>query len=151
MAHAPHTLTIRLATPGDASLFPDATAVFDHPPRPALVAEFLACPRHHIVLALAPEIVGFVSGVHYIHPDKPAQYWINEVSTHEAHRRQGIGRAMMAATLAHARALGCSEAWVIADPTPIAMGFYDSLGAVRTGSHLAMYTFNLAIDVSHGA
>lgn len=142
---------IRLAQLTDAALFRGADEVFDHPPRPELVREFLTDPRHHIVLALDPGIIGFVSGVHYVHPDKPAELWINEVSTHAAHRRRGIGTAMMQAACAHAKFLGCSAAWVIADPTPMAHGFYRSLGAEQTGSELAMFTFDLAIDLSHRA
>lgn len=136
---------IRLAGPGDADLFaaPSAGDVFDTPPRPDLVSTFLSDPRHHIVLALDPQIVGFISAVDYVHPDKPRALWINEVSTHVQYRRRGIGSAMVAALLAHGRSLGCFEAWVIADPTDMAMGFYRSLGAQQTGSELAMFAFDL--------
>ncbi len=135
---------IRLALPTDAALFERAADVFDAPPVPALVAEFLDDPRHHIILALDPGIVGFVSGLHYIHPDKPCELWINELSVRETHRRRGIATAMMQAMFAHAKTLGCGTAWVIADPTDMAMGFYQSLDAEQTGSQLAMFSFDLS-------
>ena len=44
--------------------------------------EFLADPRHHLAVAIEDElVVGFVSAVQYVHPDKPRpEMWINEVS-----------------------------------------------------------------------
>jgi len=134
---------IRMGKCSDASLFRSAGDVFDAPPDPALVATFLKDPRHHIVLALDPGIVGFVSAVHYIHPDKPVELWINEVSVHEKWRRRGICRKMMQAMFDHGASLGASAAWVIADDTPEAHGFYQSLNGQQTGSQLAMFTFTL--------
>ncbi len=68
------TVEIRLAASGDEQLIQAATAgVFDHIPRADLTTEFLRDPRHHLVIAIADgRIVGFVSAVHYVHPDKPA-------------------------------------------------------------------------------
>ena len=66
---------------GDEALVLDAvTDVFDHAPQAALVAEFLRDDRHHLVGALEDgRLIGFVSAVHYVHPDKPAELWIDEV------------------------------------------------------------------------
>ena len=47
-----------------------APGVFDNAIDPRLVSEFLSDPRHHLAVALDP-VIGFVSGVHYVHPDKP--------------------------------------------------------------------------------
>ena len=50
-----------------------AEDVFDDPIVEASAQEFLADPRHRLVVALDNNIVvGFVSAVIYVHPDKPA-------------------------------------------------------------------------------
>ena len=67
-----------------------ADDVFDYPVDQTYTSEFLADPRHHIVVALADDvIIGFASAVHYIHPDKPPELWINEVvSRHPTRSRE---------------------------------------------------------------
>jgi aminoglycoside 6'-N-acetyltransferase I len=139
-----------VAGPGDAALFDRvAEDVFDGPLRADLLAEFLADPRHHIVVAhVGGTVVGMVTGVHYIHPDKPAQLWIKELGVAPTHRRRGIATALMGALLGHARRLGCTEAWVVADPTEAAVAFYRSLDADQTGTHLAMFSFDLGAEAA---
>ena len=123
-----------------------AADVFDDPIDPRAAAEFLADPRHHIAVALdAGVVVGFVSAVHYVHPDKPApEMWINEVGVAASHRGQGVGRAVVAAMLDRARALGCTEAWVLTErDNPAAMRLYASGGGVEAPSDSVMFTFRL--------
>ena len=105
---------IRVLGPSDAAVLDNvAPDVFDHAIDPRWRAEFFADPRHHLAVALAgDEVVGMASGVHYVHPDKPPELWINEVGVAPRHRRQGIGKRLIAALLAHGRALGCTEAWL---------------------------------------
>jgi GNAT superfamily N-acetyltransferase len=90
--------------------------VFDHPVDPDLAAEFLSDSRHHLAVALNDDlVVGMASAVHYVHPDKPPQLWVNEVGVAPGHRAQGIGRRLLEALFARARELGCGEAWVLTD------------------------------------
>lgn len=107
---------IRRVRVGDESLL-DAVApeVFDDPVNPATLKRFLAEPNHHLFVAIDSGIVaGFVSAVLYEHPDKTApELWINEFGVAPSHQRHGIGGALLDALLAHARVLGCSEAWVL--------------------------------------
>ncbi len=127
--------TVRLLGPGDSALVLAAgDTVFDAPPVAALVDEFLGDPRHHLVAAIADgAIIGFASGVHYVHPDKPAQMFINEVGTVDAWQRRGVGKAVMAALVDHARAIGCSEAWVLTDhDNRAARGLYSAAGGDDT-------------------
>lgn len=130
----------------DAGLFRNAhDDVFDAPPRPDLVDSYLAAPHLHIAIAVEGDrLIGMCSGVVYHHPDKPDQYWINELGVASPWRRQGIATRLIRVTCDHARALDCTEAWVIADPTPEAMGFYQSLGVAQTGENLAMFSFDLS-------
>lgn len=139
------SILIRMATPADAALFAQAhDDVFDSPPRADLVARYLDAPHLHIALALEGAlIIGMCSGVVYYHPDKPEDYWINELGVATPWRRRGIARGLISQTCSHARALGCSTAWVVADPTEEAMGFYRSLDAEQTGENLAMFSFDL--------
>lgn len=129
----------------DASLFRNVHEdVFDSPPRSDLVESYLFAPHLHIAVAVdGDRMIGMCSGVVYHHPDKPNRYWINEVSVAGPFRRQGIGSRLITVACDHARRLGCTEAWVIADPTAEAMAFYRSLGVPQTGQNLAMFTFAL--------
>jgi aminoglycoside 6'-N-acetyltransferase I len=121
-----------------------AEDVFDDPINPAAAAEFLADARHHLAVAIADGVVvGFVSAVHYVHPDKPRpELWINEAGVASTHQGQGLGRRLMEAILAEARRLGCAEAWVLTerDNTP-AMRLYAACGGVEAPSDPVMFEF----------
>lgn len=107
-------VSIRLLTASDAAaLVAVADGVFDDAVDPAYAAEFLADPRHHMAAAFdGGRIVGMASAVHYVHPDKPPELWVNEIGVAPAYESRGIGRGLMRALFAHARTLGCVEAWV---------------------------------------
>lgn len=87
--------------------------LFDAPIRADSLAAFLDDPRHVLVMAeAAGQVVGFASGNEVLHPDKAPQLFINEVGVSPAFRRNGIGRAMVAALLDWARGRGCDCAWL---------------------------------------
>lgn len=135
---------IRLLSRHDAAVLDRvADQVFDEAVNPALLREFLADPRHHLAVAVADDrVIGFASGVHYVHPDKPAQLWINEVGVAPAFHRRGIGRQLLVTLLEHARSLGCTEAWVLTeDDNEPARGLYRAMGGVE--SEAVMYTIPL--------
>jgi ribosomal protein S18 acetylase RimI-like enzyme len=106
--------TIRFLGPADAEVLANvAPEVFDNEVNPRWTAEFLADPRHHIAVALAGEqVVGMATAVHYLHPDKAPELWINEVGVAPSFRNQGIGKQLIAMLLSRGRALGCTEAWL---------------------------------------
>ncbi len=108
------TIEVRLLGPGDTAVLDRvAPEVFDNAVDANLAREFLADPRHHIAVAVADGVVvGFASGVHYIHPDKPAQLFVNEVGVAPGYRRRGIGRRVLALLLGRGEEVGCTEAWV---------------------------------------
>ncbi|MEM9872387.1 MAG: GNAT family N-acetyltransferase [Pseudomonadota bacterium] len=134
-------MPVRRATPDDLGLILSAGHLFDGPPTRDRTTEMLADPRHHLFLALVQDRpVGFLSAVDYVHPDKPRQMWINELGVAQADRRQGHASALTTAATTHAQTLDCSEIWVLADNTAAALGFYTSLGWVRAGDHIAMFT-----------
>jgi ribosomal protein S18 acetylase RimI-like enzyme len=134
-----HTLQAR-----DASVLDQvADDVFDCPVDPVWSAEFLADPRHHLVVAIDDGIVvGMASGVHYVHPDKPPQLFINEIGVASSHQGRGIGRRVLDALLERGRALGCSEAWVLTDESnSIARKLYAGAGGEIDSEPAIMYTF----------
>lgn len=120
--------------------------VFDHAIDPALVAEFLGDRRHHLVVAVdAGTVVGFASGVHYVHPDKPAELWVNEVGVAPSHQRQGLGKRLLQALFDRGRALGCREAWVLTShANGPAVRLYEAVGGVDMADPPVMFTFRLS-------
>ena len=139
---------IRTLGPDDEQMLANVAAgVFDHTPTPDLTAEFLNDPRHHLVVALdSGRIVGFVSAVDYVHPDKPAELWINEVAVAPAHQNQGVGRLMLRNMLALGRRLGCRCAWVLTNHVNIpAMHLYAASGGVAEADPSVLFEFDLAV------
>lgn len=137
---------VRALGPADGPVLENvAPGVFDHAVDPARSAEFLRDPRHHLVVAMdGGQVVGFASGVHYVHPDKPPELWINEVGVSPAHRGQGIGRAVLQALLERAGTLGCREAWVLTDRSNgAAMRLYPAAGGHEEPGETVMFTFFL--------
>lgn len=119
--------------------------VFDDALKPEMVAEFLEDPRHHIVVATVGDtVVGFASAVHYVHPDKAPELWINEVGVSEAFRRRGIAGRMLDVLLDHGRALGCVSAWVLTeDDNHAALALYERTGGRRLVPDPVMFEFPL--------
>lgn len=140
------TSDLKILEPGDRAILDDiAPGVFDNPVDPALVAQFLGDHRHHLAVAIdGDQVVGFASGVHYVHPDKAAEMWINEVAVAPSHHGRGLGKAVMRTLLEHAKRLGCREAWILTDRTnQAAMRLYASAGGQEAPRDQVMFTFVL--------
>src|SRR4051794_41184478 len=125
-------VTIQLLGKGDEAVLENvSTGVFDEDVKKELVLEFLGDPRHHIVVALDESVVvGIVSAVDYVHPDKPGELWINEVGVAPTHVRQGVARRLLEEMVEVGRRCGCVNAWVLTDRSNVpAMSLYASLGS----------------------
>ncbi len=149
----PSHITLKLLSANDASVFDRvAEDVFDDPVRMDLAVEFLHDPRHHIAVAMdGGVVVGMASAFHYMHPDKPAQLFINEVGVAPSHQRQGIASELIALLLAHGRALGCTEAWVAADEdNGPARALYAKTGGREDSALAVVYTYPLAQNEDAG-
>ena len=122
-----------------------APGVFDDDLDPRLVSEFLSDDRHHLAVAVENgQVIGFASGVHYVHPDKPSELWINEVGVAPEHQGRGVGKAVVRTLLHHAKRLGCREAWVLTDRSNhAAMRLYVSAGGREDTPDQVMFTFPL--------
>ena len=138
---------VRLLGPTDVAVLERvADGVFDNPIDETLAREFIGDPRHHLVVAISEDqvVVGMASAVHYVHPDKPAQLFINEVGVAEAYQGQGVGSRLMSELLALGRRLGCTEAWVATEPdNKAARRLYEKAGGQQDSSPFVMYTFPL--------
>ena len=124
-----------------------APDVFDDEPKPMLSREFLSDPRHHLAVAIAEggAVVGMASGVHYVHPDKEPQMFINEVGVSAAYEGQGLGRRLLAALLQRAAELGCTEAWTATEPDNArAQALYTKVGGIKDSTPFVMFTFPVA-------
>ncbi len=139
-------ISIRLLTKGDQAIFDNLDPdVFDNPIDPQRTAEFLHDERHHCVLALVEDlVVGMATAVHYVHPDKAPELWINEVGVAFNHQGKGIGKKLMQALLEHAQKLGCIEAWVLTDEdNTVARRLYSSAGGKEELERPVYFTFDL--------
>ena len=139
------TIETKLLGPGDEAVLAHvAPGVFDHAIDLPRTAEFLADSRHHMAVAIADGVVvGFVSAVHYVHPDKPQpELWINEVSVAPAHRQRGLATTLLQLVIAAGCRQGCGEGWVLTDrQNPAAMRLYASAGGVEATPDAVMFTF----------
>ena len=143
------SLTIRLLGPDDASVLERvADEVFDKAIDARWVSEFFADPRHHIAVAIAgDEVVGMATGVHYVHPDKPPELWVNEVGVAPSHQRRGIGRRLLRELFARGREVGCKEAWLGTEPTNLAARrLYAAVGG--NDEPMIVYSFDLFANAS---
>lgn len=137
-------IEVRLLGPADATVLERvADDVFDGPIDPERVREFLADSRHHLAVALFEgTVVGMASAVHYVHPDKAPELWINEVGVATGHRRQGLARRLLDALREHGVVLGCTNAWVLTEPgNDAANALYGALGGAR--EETVLYDFQL--------
>jgi len=114
---------IKRLGPSDEERVMAAAHLFDYPPRPDAVSRFLADPNHHLLIAYADDApAGFVSGVELTNPDKGTEMFLYELAVDEAHRRQGIGTALVEALRDLARKQGCYGMWVLTEADNAAAG-----------------------------
>lgn len=141
-------IEIRALKPGDEGVLARvADDVFDNAVDPGAVSRYLADPRHHIAVAIDEGVVvGFASGVHYFHPDKPVpELFVNEVGVAPSHHQRGLGKALVTALLEVGRALGCSQAWVLTDrENTAAMRLYAASGGEASPDGQIMFEFGIA-------
>ena len=136
--------TIKVLTASDIALLMNAVdGVFDNPVDEQMTREFLEDPRHHIVVAISDGVViGFASAIHYGHPDKPPELWIDEVGVAPSHQNRGVGKAILREMLRLGKGLGCVNAWVLTDRSNAAANaLYRSVGGRVAQGDTVMYEF----------
>lgn len=120
-----------------------ADGVFDETVDAYWTSAFFADLRHHLAVAIEDGVVvGMVSAVDYVHPDKAPQLWINEIGVAPSHQRRGIGRQLLDVILVHGRSLGCTEAWLGTEESNVpAKALYKSVGGLA--EQFTLYSFPL--------
>lgn len=139
-------MEIKVLSAADASVLEQvAPEVFDEAIDPDAARLFLADPRHHLAVALdAGTVIGFASGVHYFHPDKPVpELFINEVGVAPIHQNRGVAKALLRCLLQHGRQLGCGQAWVLTDQDNAAAQRVYAASGGTPSTHL-MYSITLS-------
>ena len=143
------TFSVKTLSSEDLPLLSNvAPDVFDNPIDERLAKEFLSDPRHHIVVAVEDGmVIGFASAIHYIHPDKPEELWIDEVGVSPAHQRKGAAKAILIELLRLGKRLGCRSAWVLTDKSNMAAKrLYSSVGGRVDPGDTVMYEFDTMED-----
>lgn len=142
----PSAVTVRLLGPDEAAvlehILPD---VLDNAVDPRYAAEFFADPRHHLAAAIdGNTVVGMASALHYVHPDKPPELYINEVGVAPAYQHQGVGRALLRVLFAHGKTLGCTETWLGTDKkNAAARRMYAAAGGKEEDEEAVIVWFSL--------
>ena len=137
-----HPIVVRVLEAGEAQLLDTAVnEVFDHPIDPRWSARFFADPRHHLAVAIDDgRVVGMISAVDYVHPDKAPQLWINELGVAPEWRRRGIATRLVETMLAHAETLECTDVWLLTERDNLpARAFYESLPTGGDGEGVVLF------------
>jgi ribosomal protein S18 acetylase RimI-like enzyme len=136
---------IRHLRPEDVDALLAAEHLFDHAPRPDWARKFLESEDHHILIAyLDDEPAGFVSGVETTHPDKGTEMFLYELGVAEAHRRQGLARALVEELGRLAVSRGCYGMWVATEPAnAAALSTYRASGS-DAGEESVILTWEFA-------
>lgn len=119
--------------------------LFDYAVKPHRAEEFLNDPRHHLILAYQDgKLVGMVSALDYVHPDKDTELFINEASVIDEFQGQGIGRELIKGMCTHAKNLGCSNAWVATEHSnTAARKAYANAGGTEDPESVVLIEFKL--------
>src|SRR5579871_308456 len=135
-------LSIRKAEVGDYAAVRDlaeALAVhIEEPPPPLTLERYLAfyvrdhAPVHLILALRDDQVVGMIAWIltHELYSAQAGVY-ISDIAVRADARGEGVGRALMAAVTAWARANGAAKlGWDVWRRNDTAMRFYERLGAV---------------------
>jgi ribosomal protein S18 acetylase RimI-like enzyme len=120
--------------PGDDERVARAAHLFDDPVDATAVADYLADPRHHLLIATIDDTAaGFVTGIELLHPDKERpEMFIYELGVDERFRRRGVAAALLRRLLEICAERGCREMFVLTDEDNVAaMATYRKAGGKR--------------------
>lgn len=136
-------MDIRTIGAGNVAAVIAASPLFDGPAAARVAQRFLDSEGHYLLVAYADGgPVGFVSGVEMTHPDKGTEMFLYELAVDEAHRRRGIGSALVTALRDLAIAHECYDMWVLTDEdNTAALATYGRTGADEKSTHV-MLTWN---------
>ena len=137
-------IKLKVASIDDLEMLIDAgETLFDGPIKKERAREFLTDDRHHMILAYhGTTIVGMVSGVHYVHPDKEPEMFINEASVIDKYQGQGVGKELVRALINHGEKLDARVAWVLTDVSnTAARKCYTGAGGIKSQDSIVLIEF----------
>lgn len=119
--------------------------VFDNAVQPALLEQFVNTANCILVAAVDNGVViGMVTGMVHVHPDKPLSMFIIELGVSERWQRKGIGRRLLQTICHEARRRGCVSAWVPTEENnTTAREFYAACGGSEDVDRTIIYNFEL--------
>ena len=141
-------ITIRNLGPEDAHILERVReGTFSNPVDPARAWGFLATRVNETVVALDQgEVIGFASGTVLMHPDKPMQFFVQEVSVHQDYRLRGIATRLCERIFDLARDRGCEGIWLGTEAkNEPARALCRKLGACETKG-LVIYDWDDAVN-----
>lgn len=141
----PENIKFILATINDIPAMEKVgTKLFDNEIKPDRAREFIGDDRHHLFLAyFEDQIVGMVSGFHYIHPDKDPALFITEAGVIEEFQNRGIGRTLVNKVKEHGISLGCTDIWTATGPSNIpAQKCYKAAGGYEDEEQAVVFNFD---------
>lgn len=114
----------------------EGTTVFGNPVDSTQLANFAEDLGHEMVFAwTGARVVGFASGAVLLHPDKPPEFFINEVGVEEDMRQQGLATTLVKMLHRIAWDKGCQGVWLATETdNTAARGLYQKLNARETGA-----------------
>lgn len=107
---------------------------------------FLSRPETALIVAEDESgVAGWVYGHELVHPDSEQTMLLYALDVAERARRQGLGKALVDAFVAHARDVGCTEVWVLTeDANAPGTATYSASGGRRNPVNQVMFTWKLA-------
>lgn len=139
-------IDVRRMQPGDEARVRAASSLFDHPLDDEAVRAFLAAPDHHLLIAY---VGGEAAGCAIAHElrrldgSRP-KLLLYSIETHPAFRRQGVGRALIAALERLGRARKARSMFLLTNASNVpAMQFYLATGAERRSEDDVLFEYRL--------
>jgi ribosomal protein S18 acetylase RimI-like enzyme len=132
------------ATDGAAVI--GAADLFDEPPNPAAVTDYLRDERNVFLLASeGARAVGFLRGTGLVQlKNERKQMFLYEIAVAEEFRRRGIGRQLIERLLEYCRLRGFEEVFVFTDPgNEAAVQMYRSTGGATETPADRMFVYRL--------
>lgn len=112
----------------------------------AAILDFLSDPARYLILAVeGGRVAGSLSGYALRPPQRrEPQFLLYEIDVRPECRKRGIGRALVEAFIAEARAAGASEVWVLTNQSNrAAMALYARCGLRREAHDDVMLNLKL--------
>ena len=127
-------ITIRNLGPEEAHLLDRVrSGLFASDVDPSRAWAFLATRVNKLVVALdRGEVVGFAAGPTMMHPSRPTQFLISEISMHEDFEGSGVEKRLLERISELARDRGCEVIWILTEADDTAWPAPGTQGARRT-------------------